>query len=87
MLRLHIDEDVFKKRILFNNEYRNYKRIDSKCFFYEFDQELLTGEKWKYHNDKFSAFTNVFRYVLDKYAPLNTKTIRGNHAPFVTENI
>ena len=25
---------------------------------------------YKDHNDKFSAFTNVFSYVLDKHAPL-----------------
>ena len=40
---------------------------------------------YKDHNDKFSTFTNVFRYVLDKHAPLKTKTIRGNHVPFMTE--
>ena len=42
---------------------------------------------YKDHNDKFSAFTNVFRYVLDKHAPLKTKAIRGNHAPFITQNL
>ena len=30
---------------------------------------------------------NVFRYVLDKHAPLKTKTIRGNQAPFMTKNL
>ena len=42
---------------------------------------------YKNHNDKFPAFANVFRYVLDKHAPLETKTIRGNHAPFMTKNL
>ena len=42
---------------------------------------------YKDHNDKFSAFTNVFRYVLDKHAPLKTKTIRSNHAPFMIKNL
>ena len=40
---------------------------------------------YKDHNDKFLAFTNVFRYVLDKHTPWETKTIRGNHAPFMTK--
>ena len=29
----------------------------------------------------------MFRYVLDKHTPLKTKTIRGNHAPFMTNNL
>ena len=29
----------------------------------------------------------MFRYVLDKYGQLYTKTIRGNHALFVTKNL
>ena len=29
----------------------------------------------------------MFRYVLEKYALLNTRTIRGNHAPFVIKNL
>ena len=70
-----------------NIEYGNYKKIDSKSFLYELDQELLKVEMYKDHNDKFSAFTNVFRYVLDKHAPLKTKTIRGNHKPFMTKNL
>ena len=69
------------------SEYRNYKKIDSKSFLYELDQELLKGEMYKDHSDKFSAFTNVFRNVLDKYSPLKTKTISGNHAPFMTKNL
>ena len=42
---------------------------------------------YKAHNDKFSAFTNVFRYVLDKHAPLKTKTIGGSYAQFMTKNL
>ena len=42
---------------------------------------------YKDHNDKLTAFTNVFTYVLDKHQPLETKTIRGNHAPFMTKNL
>ena len=42
---------------------------------------------YKDHNDKFSAFANEFRYVLDKHVPLKTKTIRGNNAPFVIKKL
>ena len=43
-------------------------------------------EMYKDHGDKFSAFTNAFRYVPDKHAPLKTNTIRGNHALFMTKS-
>ena len=43
-------------------------------------------EMYKDHDDKFSAFTNAFRYVPDKHAPLKTKTIRGNHELFMTKS-
>ena len=41
----------------------------------------------KDHNDNFLAFTNLFRYVLDKHAPLKTKNVRGDYAPFMTKNL
>ena len=60
------------------------KNLTGKAFFYELDQELLKGEMYR---DKFSAFTNVFRYALDKHASFKTKTIRGNHPPFMNKNL
>ena len=30
---------------------------------------------------------NVFRYVLDTHAPLRSKTLRSNRAPFMTKNL
>ena len=58
-----------------------------KSFLYELDQDLLKKEMYKDHNDKFSAFANEFRYVLDKHVPLKTKTIRGNNAPFMIKKL
>ena len=58
-----------------------------KSFLFELGQELLKGEMYKGHDNKCSAFTNVFRNVLDKHAPVKPNTIRGNHAPFMTKNI
>ena len=42
---------------------------------------------YKDHNDKFSAFADELRYVLDKHVPLKTKTLRGNNAPCVIKNL
>ena len=37
--------------------------------------------------DMFSTFTEVFRSVLDKHAPLKTKKVRGNQGPFMTKEL
>ena len=68
-------------------EYRDYKNFDKDKFLFELDQELLKGEMYKGGNDMSSTFTNVFRSVLDKHAPLKTKTLRGNQAPFMTKTL
>ena len=68
----------------------NKKTIEKIWFeklFYELGQDLLKGKTCENHNDRFSTFTKVFRYVLDKHAPLKTKTIRDNHAPVMTKNL
>ena len=42
---------------------------------------------YKYNNDMYSAFSNVFRSVLDRHAPLKRKMIRGNQAPSITKKL
>ena len=66
-------------------EYRNYKKFYQSNFLFELDQELLKGKMYETQNDMFTTFTDVFRSVIDKHAPLKTKIIRGNQAPFMTK--
>ena len=40
---------------------------------------------YKIQNDMFTTFTDVFRSVIDKHAPLKTKIVRGNQVPFMTK--
>ena len=35
----------------------------------------------------FSNYTETFRRVLDKHAPLKTKRVRGNQSPFMTKEL
>ena len=35
----------------------------------------------------FSSFTETFRRVIDKHAPLKTKRVRGNQSPFMTKEL
>ena len=66
-------------------EYINYKKFYQSNFLFELDQELLKGKMYETQNDMFTTFTDVFRSVIDKHAPLKTKIIRGNQAPFMTK--
>ena len=35
----------------------------------------------------YSTFTKVFRFLLDKHAPLKVKKVRGNQGPFITKQL
>ena len=68
-------------------EHRNYKKFDVTNFLRDLDQEMIQGEMYKYNNDMYSTFSDVFRSVLDRHAPLKRKMIRGNQAPFMTKQL
>ena len=68
-------------------QYRKYKTFKESSFLYELDQELLKGDMYKNNRDMFSTFTETFRRVLDKHAPLKTKRVRGNQSPFMTKEL
>ena len=68
-------------------EYRNYKNFNETVFLHDLDQELLKGEMNKNNNEMYSAFTKVFRLVLDRHAPLKAKKVRGNQGPFMTKEL
>ena len=48
---------------------------------------MIQGEMYKYNNDMYSTFSDVFRSVLDRYTPLKMKMIRGNQGPFMTKQL
>ena len=68
-------------------QYRKYKTFKESSFLHELDQELLKGDMYKNNRDMFSSFTETFRRVLDKHAPLKTKRVRGNQSPFMTKEL
>ena len=68
-------------------QYRKYKTFNESSFLHELDQELLKGDMYKNNRDMFSTFTETFRRVLDKHAPLKTKRVRGNQSPFMTKGL
>ena len=42
---------------------------------------------YKYNNDMYSTFSDVFRSVLDRHATLKRKMIRRNQGPFMTKQL
>ena len=48
---------------------------------------MIQGEMYKYNNDIYSTFSDIFRSVLDRHAPLKWKMIRGNQGPFMTKQL
>ena len=60
--------------------YRDYKNFDKA----KFRDDLKTGA---IHDPctNWDTFENNFLKVLDKHAPLKKKTIRANHAPYMTK--
>ena len=47
----------------------------------------MKGDTYKNKRDMFSNYTETFRRVLDKHAPLKTKRLRGNQSPFMTKEL
>ena len=67
-------------------KYRSYKTYDKQNFLHELDQRLIQGDIYK-TDDSYSKLTEILSEVLEKHAPLKTKTIRGNQAPFMNKNL
>ena len=72
-------EQIPRKKV----EYRNYKKFEVTKFLGDLGQ----GEMYEYNNDMYSTFTDVFRWVLHRHAPLKRKMIRGNQGLFMTKQL
>ena len=65
-------------------KYRSYKNFNEITFLHELDQTLLKGEIFD-SNDPYSKLTEIFSKILNKHAPLKSKQVRGNQAPFMNK--
>ena len=62
--------------------YRSYKHIDTGKFLSELDYLLSEGNICLY-----SDFEYVLKSLVDKYAPLKTKILRGNNSPHMSKDL
>ena len=67
-------------------KYRSYKNFDKNKFCHELDQILLRGNLFKV-NDPYDKLTDILSSTLEKHAPLKSKVIRGNQAPFMNKDL
>ena len=69
-------------------QYRSYKNFQEKLFLKDLKKQSF--QKCKNIIDKDEAhdhFKEIFVSVVNKHAPLKTKFIRGNHAPFMNKEL
>ena len=66
-----------------NIKYRNFKDFDEKAFNLELDHSLKQIDFDQDSND-FSKFLSLFESISERHAPMKTKVLRGNDAPFMT---
>ena len=66
--------------------YRSYKHFDENAFLHELDQALITGDIYL-SNDPYQHLTEVLSTILDNHAPMKTKKVRGNQAPFMNRQL
>ena len=66
--------------------YRNYKNLSNDVFLKSLNSEL---SKYSFPPDQnnFDRFCQICTDTLNKYAPRTKKTIKGNHSPFINEEI
>ena len=48
--------------------------------------KLLKGQIFK-SEDPYSKLTEIFQEILQKHAPLKSKQVRGNYAPFMNKEL
>ena len=62
-------------------KYTSYKNVDENRFCRDLDQILIKGGIYK-AKDPCNKLTSILCNKFEKHAPLKSKTVRGNQAPF-----
>ena len=65
--------------------YRNLKKIDENTFRNDINQ--MDYNKLYDSEEPFDVLTRAFRMVIDRHAPLKSKTLRGNQEPHMNKRL
>ena len=63
------------------------KNSHESHFLRDLDSTLIQGELYKICEDSYTKLSEIFSEVLNYHAPLKQKSVRGNHAPFMTREL
>ena len=72
-----------KPKIIF---FRNYKKFDETKFLSDLRNTNFSFTSAD-PNENYLFLTNSFSKIVEKHVPLKKKTLRGNHAPFVSKEL
>ena len=72
-----------KPKIIF---FRNYKKFDETKFLSDLKNTNFSFTSAD-PNKNYLFLTNSFSNIVEKQVPLKKKTLRGNHAPFVSKEL
>ena len=66
--------------------FQNYKKFDETKFLADLKNTNFSF-KAADPNENYLFLTNSFSNIVEKHVPLKQKTLRGNHAPFVSKEL
>ena len=85
---MNILRSLFQRLSLKFVIYRNQKNFHESNLLYELDSRLIIqGKPYKNCHDPYTKISEIFSEVLNYYAPLKQKSVRGNQAPFMTKQL
>ena len=67
--------------------YRNQKNFHESNFLRDLDSRLIQGELYKIYEDPYTKMSEILFEVLNYHVTLKQKSVRGNHAPFMTREL
>ena len=67
--------------------YRNEKNFHESNFLRDLDSRLIQGELYKIYEDPYTKMSEILFEVLNYHVTLKQKSVRGNHAPFMTREL
>ena len=73
----------FKPKMIF---FRSYKKFDETKFLSDLKNTNFSFTS-AVPNENYLFLTNSFSKIIEKHVPLKRKTLRGNHAPFVSKEL
>ena len=72
------------KFVIYRNKKKNFRESN---ILRDLDSRLIQGELYKNCDDLYTKMSEIFSAVSNYQAPLKQKSVRGNHAPFMTREL